>query len=122
MLQQVIFVEKTKFVYKLVSQLFMDISVNCYVVDSGFDQFSYHIDDLQPQALIINLDNTDFELCIQSINASKYDKYLKICISAKDKEQLSEEVRNFFDSFYKLPISPYDFVIEIQKLCGDLSE
>ena len=113
MLQQVIFVEKTKFIYKLVSSVLKTKQIGCYVVDNEED-FTFQIEDLRPEVIVVNLQSVDFDWVKRNIEAAKYKNFITVAIGKSEIED--DKVKNdFFDHFVKLPIQPYDLARQLKK-------
>ena len=113
MLQQVILVEKTKFIYKMISSILQSKSIDCYVADDSED-FSFQIDELKPQVIAVNLEVIDFQWFKENIEKAKQQNFLKIGLGQNNRLD-NPEIIKYFDQFVHLPIEPYEFVSQIKK-------
>lgn len=104
MLKQVILIEKTKFVYKLISSVLADKAVNCYCMEQ-IEDFSYLVDDLKPEMLLVdyNTASQNWDLFWRSLNASQHQSYLKV-LYGEQKDLESFEEKKSFDAVMVKPL------------------
>lgn len=104
MLNQVILIEETKFINKLISSLLQDNEVQCYCLDQ-IEDFSYLLEDLTPQILLVNCNiaSSHWDIFAQSVINSKYQGFKKILYG--DVEEIhSFEMCDFFDDTLPKPL------------------
>ena len=114
MLQQVLLIEKTKFIYKLLAKTFKSKDVNCYVVEEQED-LAYLVDDIKPQAIVANIDDIDISWLKKSLTEAKFDQYVKIAITSDSNQKSS----HYFDQVAHLPIDPFSFVENVFSWTGE---
>ena len=104
MLKQVILIEKTKFVYKLISSLLNERAVECFCLEQ-LEDFSYLVDDLLPDILLVDYDTAsqDWSLFWQSVNSSKHQKFFKVLYGDKKELELFEG-KSSFDTVLTKPL------------------
>ena len=104
MLKQVILIEKTKFVYRLISSILGDNDVRCYCLDQ-LEDFSYLLEDLSPQVLLVDFATAsqDWDLFWYGLNNSQYKDFKKILYG--DQQELDHfEDKDSFDDILVKPI------------------
>lgn len=113
MLQQVILVEKTKFIYRMFQEIFSSKQIHCYVATDEED-FTYQIEELRPQIVLVNLESMDFEWVRGNLERSSFQGFKKVGLCRKDSGE--NEIEKFFDLVELLPIDPFEFIKKLEEL------
>lgn len=94
-LSQIIYVNEKRFVCQLVEKVCKQNEIACYTVEQ-IDNFSYIIDDLVPQLVVVELDTfTKFEdIILLSINESKNKPQL-VKIDKLDPNTFIDQIKSF---------------------------
>jgi hypothetical protein len=94
-LTQIIYVNEKRFVCQLVEKVCKQNEIACYTVEQ-IDNFSYIIDDLVPQLVVVELDTfTNFEdIILLSINESKNKPQL-VKIDKLDPNTFIDQIKSF---------------------------
>lgn len=94
-LSQIIYVNEKRFVCQLVEKVCKQNEIACYTVEQ-IDNFSYIINDLVPQLVVVELDTfTKFEdIILLSINESKNKPQL-VKIDKLDPNTFIDQIKSF---------------------------
>lgn len=96
MLNQIILIEKTKLVSKLLTAVLSDKSINSYCLDQ-IENFTYLIDDLAPQIVLVEVQTAseDWQLFWDSLNKAKVKNFKLILFGEKEQVEKLENLEKF---------------------------
>lgn len=102
MLDQVILIEKTKLVSKLLSTVLESNGAKCYVLNE-LEDFSYLVDDLRPQILLVEVSTLrdDLELFWKAIDNSAFKSFKLVLFGKKDDVDSITNIERFDSKLYK---------------------
>jgi DNA-binding response OmpR family regulator len=105
MLNQVILIEKTKFVYKLISSLLQEKGVKCYCLDE-VHSFDYLINDLTPQLILVDANsfNGDWNTFWSSVEQAEFKNFQTI-LFGKDEELANHPHKEKFNYLLPKPLN-----------------
>lgn len=115
-LKQIIFINKNKFVCQLVEKLCKHEGISCYTLSQN-ENFSYLINDLLPEAIIVAQETFDSfgEDILKFIQVSEHKSSLILMSSAP-------EVASHFDAKMGEELNPQTFLQDVRNLLGEHSK
>ncbi len=112
-MQKIFIIEKIKFVYSVLEKTFAQNGIDTYIHDLEGD-FSYFVDDLRPDLLLVSLDmiEGDIEAFKKELSKSQHDVRV---IAYGDQDKIEAHKHHFFAVIAK-PIEQQKIVSQITHL------
>lgn len=118
MLKQILFIYRDEFVTKLIEKLMQEHSIGCYGISSLDENFSYVIDDIEPDLVLIDEKSysANKELIESSLNQASFSfKSVLLAESPESFDHANSGTRKF-DYSIGLPLDLSKVVDQIRSL------
>jgi hypothetical protein len=113
-LKQLFIMHPVKFVAKTITEFGKQASVDVYELDSVND-FSYLINDLKPEIILVHVDSVENELTIfmEQVDAAEF-KGVKLGLLQEKPSEISDQ----FDIIIQLPVEPASLLEQLKHSCS----